>query len=537
MLSRLCGVAADGPYQASSFRRKLVEALNIVETGVSQLALPVTWDAAHVLNLGVAGVKDSKSPTGIFFQRFLKRCNVFNSILANGKGFAFLQLVDQSARRPVAYAGQRFASSSYEQWLKIEKSYGSFWKAFDKLYPNRDEDEELQYMIAGSDFVADLLACLDILEPIVDLMLRVQSLDTPVWKLKLWWPKVKSKLTGAATGDKVYFPRLQQAGDLKPGGEYKGVELLEGWLVSKDEGKEAGGSRFTWKMREENEIREDHKRLASDLVVALDRRVKSVVSDNSLSVLQVFDAAALVSLHCGSSSDGAVKLVVQDGEYETYGVEACEAVLKVASKMEHIQKSGMDFDPRLAFRYMSRLKEAVKAGIWDGLCPDWFIVRETDTPMKSQDVQLVRFELAPSDTLDTFFTIKFANGKQHHVRLHEQNFYSSFYAREDLYGIAKAPSCAILDIVLAKGGPEAIAESYYRAMRAQQQSGGQSNETLARRTKLNWCLPSLNKCEDIIKESVSVYLKGDDNIRAHRQRAFFFEARESSLSVKSNRSS
>ena len=187
------------------------------------------------------------------------------------------------------------------------------------------------------------------------------------------------------------------------------------------------------------------------LVAALDRRVKCVVSDNSLSVLQVFDAAALVSLHCGSSSDGVVKLVVQDGEYETYGVEACEAVLKVASKMEHIQKSGMDFDPRLAFRYMSRLKEAVKAGIWDGLCPDWFIVRETDTPVKSQDVQLVTFELAPSDTLDAFFTMKFANGKQHNVRLHEQKFYSSFYAREDLYGIAKAPSCAILDIVLAKG--------------------------------------------------------------------------------------
>ena len=108
--------------------------------------------------------------------------------------------------------------------------------------------------------------------------------------------------------------------------------------------------------------------------------------------------------------------------------------------MEHIQKSGMDLDPSLAFRYMSRLKEAVKAGIWDGLCPDWFIVRETDTPMKSQDVQLVTFELAPSDTLDTFFTMKFANGKQHNVRLHEQNFYSAFYTREDLSGIAKASS-------------------------------------------------------------------------------------------------
>ena len=105
-------------------------------------------------------VKDLKSPSGIFVQTFLKRCNVFNTILA----------------------------------------------------------------------------CLDIMEPVVDLMLRVQSLDTPMWKLKLWWPRVKAKLSEAGSGDTVNFPRLKKAGDtLKPCGKYKGVELLEGWLVRKDE--------------------------------------------------------------------------------------------------------------------------------------------------------------------------------------------------------------------------------------------------------------------------------------------------------------
>ena len=156
-----------------------------------------------------------------------------NTFLARGKGFAFLQLVDDSARRPVAYAPQRVASSSYEQWLKIEKSYNAFWKAFDILHPNRDRNEKLQYMIAGSDFVPDLLAFLDILAPVVDLMLRAQSLDTPVWKLKLWWPKVKAKLTKAANGCATAFERLEKAGDsFLPGGSYKGVPLLEGWLVT-----------------------------------------------------------------------------------------------------------------------------------------------------------------------------------------------------------------------------------------------------------------------------------------------------------------
>ena len=56
-------------------------------------------------------------------------------------------------------------------------------------------------MIAGYDFVVDLLASLDILQPVVELMLRVQSLDTPIWKLKLRWPKVKEKPEKASQGD------------------------------------------------------------------------------------------------------------------------------------------------------------------------------------------------------------------------------------------------------------------------------------------------------------------------------------------------
>ncbi len=47
-----------------------------------------------------------------------------------------------------------------------------------------------------------------------------------------------------------------------------------------------------------------------------------------------------------------------------------QKVLAVVSKMPHIIKSGMDLDPRLAFRFMEKIKKAVKIGIWDGLCLD-----------------------------------------------------------------------------------------------------------------------------------------------------------------------
>jgi hypothetical protein len=113
------------------------------------------------------------------------------------------------------------------------------------------------------------------------------------------------------------------------------------------------------------------------------------------------------------------------------------------------------------------------------------------------------------------YTLKYSDGEEFTARLHKQSVYSSFYSQEEVYSIAKVPSCVMIDVVLAKGGPEAIAESYYSAMRAQQQSGGQSNDTLACRTKLNWCLPSLKKCE-----SVELYLKGDGKIKAHRITTF-----------------
>ena len=77
-----------------------------------------------------------------------------------------------------------------------------------------------------------------------------------------------------------------------------------------------------------------------------------------------------MGLQCGAlSADSITTLDIEHREYDSYGVRACEAVLTVASKMEHIQKSGMDLDPHMAFRYMDRIKEAVKVGILKSLCP------------------------------------------------------------------------------------------------------------------------------------------------------------------------
>ncbi len=117
----------------------------------------------------------------------------------------------------------------------------------------------------------------------------------------------------------------------------------------------------------------------------------------------------------GFFSEGSVKLIALDGMYESYGVEECKAVLATASKMLHIKQSGMDFDPRLAHRYMSRIKEAVMAGIWTLLCHEWFMLQGEDSiPLHRQDFKIILFESINSDCLNALFKMKFANGKDIH---------------------------------------------------------------------------------------------------------------------------
>ncbi|CAB3984129.1 Hypothetical predicted protein [Paramuricea clavata] len=171
--------------------------------------------------------------------------------------------------RPVSYATQQFTNSSYEQWLKIEKGCKSFWQAFELLHPNCDEDEQWQHII-----------------------------DTLVWKLKLWLQKVKNKLSKAASGDPDAFPHLDVGGDLIAGDMFSGIELLPGWLVTKDKGKVAE-EQFTWKERTEDDVKRGCEKLASDLINSMENIINTVMADEVYSILEVFDTATLANLQCG----------------------------------------------------------------------------------------------------------------------------------------------------------------------------------------------------------------------------------------------
>jgi hypothetical protein len=49
-------------------------------------------------------------------------------------------------------------------------------------------------------------------------------------------------------------------------------------------------------------------------------------------------------------------------------------------------------------------------------------------------------------------------------------------------------------------------------MDVQEKDGGQSQEVLAMRTKLDWCLPSIIQCEKALSGMAKLYIEGDKSL-------------------------
>lgn len=67
------------------------------------------------------------------------------------------------------------------------------------------------------------------------------------------------------------------------------------------------------------------------------------------------------------------------------------------------------------------------------------------------------------------------------TKLSEVEVYRSIYTEESLFNPIGPEGCIAIDIALAKGGTEAVVESYYSVMKSQKKFGGQSNTNLALR--------------------------------------------------------
>lgn len=67
------------------------------------------------------------------------------------------------------------------------------------------------------------------------------------------------------------------------------------------------------------------------------------------------------------------------------------------------------------------------------------------------------------------------------VRQSLQSLTRPWCTNSEVYNLIGKEMCIVTDVALAKGGTEAIVESFYSSMASQAMHGGQSNEALALR--------------------------------------------------------
>ncbi len=160
----------------------------------------ILWDPGHFSDLAFTDVREGKiGNSKEFIARIIKRSNVFGAAFHSGKHLSELQMVAKSldvrAHLVKSYSMTRFTSSSYSLLANIIESYSTYLEAFRK----HQFDQIKDYMVSGYDYIIDLCSITDVMKPFVKMMILLQSLQYPCWKVVSWWKKVEVYLEGKNT--------------------------------------------------------------------------------------------------------------------------------------------------------------------------------------------------------------------------------------------------------------------------------------------------------------------------------------------------
>ena len=519
------GTSCDGQYQATEFGATLHKELNVKADPEFSA---VIWDPSHWLNLAILDIRDDKiGQSGNFLRNFVNRSKNIHAMFNRGKmlcsAIAIAQSKGVKLKMTQRNCATRFWSSQYRQFLNIIDGFGVYAEAFREF----GYSELKEYEILGKDFVVDLCIVTDVMAIIMELMVRVQSLAQPCWKICCWSPKVKSFLQSLKDED-IENPSQslknlsEHIENITTDSTFKGQPLVDGWkIIAHDDNVD------TWLVRDVCDCKNDFQIFVGDMINSLDARYNTCVADMCTSLL-CLDFETIITLLCGSRQNG--KPVLNEVKLEEFGKDGFKRFIEYVCRQDHIQtaiKDGvLELEPGLSHVLHRKLKQVLKEIIWEkkDLMVKWFSVIKkkpvalaVDLPASTRTLQT--FTLLPNPSaLDDQFSMTFSGSdKKYQVEIDESAIIRSIYTDEDVFNMLGKELCLIIDIALVKGGPEAVVESYYSVVKSQQQPGGQSNQNLSLRAKLDWCLPNILQSDTMVKEVSKLYIQGckDMGLKKH----------------------
>ena len=500
------GTVCDGAYATAVEFERTLATLREQEKYDSSF-FSVLWDPPHFLDLAFRDVFNGKlGRCEAFIKRLIERTCVVHRIFQRGKMFKHATVMKQTEDDLVfkltsRTCSTRFTTSQYMEFQKMLESLPLFIKTFREFQFSQIKE----YQIAGDDFLLDLCGVCDIMKPLMLLLVTLQSLDVPCWKLVSWWPRLQSHLKSMLWNLSVEFPTsllplLKKHSRDILSRKFKGTNLVQGWkIISTVTSQDDKGNKIavdTWAAREKHDVEQDLKIFLSDLIYSCHNRITNC-SNELMSALTCLDLDTIFSLLCGTRLvNGKVELAAGEESLEKYCQEQFNKFFAYICSLDHIQKlrrehkeTDLLFDAVFAHVVFHKIKQTLKTFLWkrEGGYPEmWFSLPSIAPKLYGL---LVKIEMAANTydegkpyCLGNVYSLTFGElTKPVLAELDEKAVYHSIYCDERLFHAIGIEGCVAIDIALAKGGTEAVVESFYSVMKSQQCTGGQSNDTLALR--------------------------------------------------------
>ena len=183
------GTVCDGLYQASMSEKRLNELREKNDPVFDR----VIWDPPHSVNLAAQDVLSGWSSE--FFSRLVSRSSRIHQMFNHGKMFALAkrQAVQSQCQRLLVTrrtCSTRFFTSQYHELEKLMTSLPVYIETFRENKYN----EIKEYDMAGEDFVIVMCGTLDVIRPAIEILIKLQDLQCPLWKICVWSSKVVCEL-------------------------------------------------------------------------------------------------------------------------------------------------------------------------------------------------------------------------------------------------------------------------------------------------------------------------------------------------------
>ena len=196
------------------------------------------------------------------------------------------------------------------------------------------------------------------------------------------------------------------------------------------------------------------------------------------------DLEKIFTLLCGYRQRG--KPIINEVQLEKFGNEDFKKFVAHVCKLKHVQSAiengRLEMEPGLSHVIYHKMKQGLKYLLWEkkDVMLKWFLLTTkkkslttlaTEVPSNASVLQSFSLFVpkAKSPMLDVQFIMTFCDDEEEYtIQLNETAIYKSIYSDEEVYSSLGKEVCLLVDIVLAKGGPESVVESYYSVMKSQQ---------------------------------------------------------------------